>query len=339
MKFNFLPFNIEFNSPIKFGERQYQGKDGYILELEVQKTKGIGELSPFIDLHGNTPDEAKFELIEFLENIKHFSYDEIDFEEAAFNIFPHNLSQLYKLSSSSLFCLETCLFNILKETKPKVVSNYFGNLTPKARYNGLYIPTINDNLSDLILNWKKKKLRSIKIKIGRNTSFFENTILKQVTKQHEDINLRLDANLALTTSCLDEVLKGIDIKRIEYLEEPFQDIKTTNYNKSINIALDENLELRDNDLSVNISTWIVKPAIQGGVSKAIKLINEANRKNKQVVISSSFESSLGLNMLIFLAQLQNLYKKTDCGLDTYKYLKNDLEFFNITYDNGIVSSN
>ncbi|MDF5303298.1 o-succinylbenzoate synthase, partial [Vibrio parahaemolyticus] len=100
-------------------------------------------------------------------------------------------------------------------------------------------------------------------------------------------------------------------------------------NTGIAIAWDETLQdaVRREDFSLEdltgVKAIIIKPTLIGSVDFCIKLIEKAKALGMKAVISSSIESSLGLNQLARLAQWQ--LPDEVPGLDTIGLFKAQLE--------------
>ncbi|NTV28775.1 MAG: o-succinylbenzoate synthase [Candidatus Omnitrophica bacterium] len=121
--------------------------------------------------------------------------------------------------------------------------------------------------------------------------------------------LRLDANRSWR---FDEALlfaQNIGKNQIEYFEEPCaqNDKWETLYRLTdIPLAADESLALHNiEDLSGmhGLSCFVVKPTVWGGVTGCLSMLRLAKAAAKKVVISSAFESGIGLTMLANLAVL------------------------------------
>jgi len=137
------------------------------------------------------------------------------------------------------------------------------------------------------------------------------------------INLRLDANQKFDLEDYAFFSKNLPPKIIEYIEDPVKEIELIGPELKTPIALDEALSKYKNFDSPLITTWVIKPSIIGGLSKAIELIEEGAKRDIKVVISSAFESNLSLRYLALLAHYQNRNTTTACGLDTFRHFSND----------------
>lgn len=150
-----------------------------------------------------------------------------------------------------------------------------------------------------------------------------------------DLTLRLDANRAWTPA---KALKFAQYvapslrSRIAFLEEPCQSPSESiafSIDTGIAIAWDETLQeaVRDADFALEnllgVKTIVIKPTLIGSVYRVEALIEKAKALGLQAVISSSLESSLGLNQLSRLAH--KLLPNEVPGLDTMGLFRAQLE--------------
>ncbi len=143
----------------------------------------------------------------------------------------------------------------------------------------------------------------IKIKIGRRSVTDDRAVLDLLHNElANNVMLRLDGNRMLTSKEIAELLKGFPRERIEYLEEPLKDphaLPALASQLNVAIALDESLHdatLKALQTAEGITTWILKPARLGGFSALKKWDTRAAAEGRHVVVSSCFESPLGLSM-------------------------------------------
>ena len=92
------------------------------------------------------------------------------------------------------------------------------------------------------------------------------------------------------------------------------------------IAIDESLKSIDDALEIinnsKIEIIIMKPMVFGGFFHTLKVIKEAELKNKKVIISSLFESAVGKSGLVLLAATTN--HNFAHGLDTSEFFEKDI---------------
>jgi len=166
-------------------------------------------------------------------------------------------------------------------------------------------------------------------------------LLQQYPKLHLrlDANQRWDLNSALAfANPLPEALR----QRIDFIEEPCATpSECLQFARETGIAIAWDESLRDADKNqhgqgafeliasatdglgvANIAAIVIKPMLTGSISHCRELIEQAHRQGLTVVISSSLESSFGLQQLARLSQW--LTPKTTPGLDTAHVFKQQL---------------
>lgn len=134
--------------------------------------------------------------------------------------------------------------------------------------------------------------------------------------------IRLDANQQWSVEDIQRLQGQIDPERIEWLEEPLS--QSSSYDKwlsfsAIPFALDENLYQTEREprYDKGLKALILKPMLLG-YKRTVALHRWAKQNRCRVVISSSFETGVGLGLLRRMAAL---IAPDEChGLDTLKYL-------------------
>ena len=301
----------EFISPIKIGDQLLTRRSFYLIE---HNNKIISELSPLTGLHPESLEESKKQLEEIIycfdaeSIINNFKNGFFDPSKTFFNLI--NLKKSTNLYSSVIFSLEAAILNLVFPQEYKKIPYCFldFNLEKTDTSNGV-----------------------IKIKIGRN-SLEEDS--KKLDKYIQNTNLviRLDGNRKMNADSLSQLLKNKPSSRFQYLEDPFTCVKEAIhfYSKNKNappLALDENLNilldknLKPTPLQKYTKFAIIKPNLKGGISSALRIASSLEEIGILSVISSSFESEIGINTLnkihyIFPGKFSN-----NPGLDTIKYFK------------------
>ena len=141
--------------------------------------------------------------------------------------------------------------------------------------------------------------------------------------------MRLDANRGWERRQVDEFVQLIGDVTIEYIEEPLRnpdelpDLITSG---AIPVALDETLMQRGArafDQHPGMVAAVIKPSIQGGLVEAMELSRQAVGVGILPVISSLFESGIGIRALAELAASTGI-ADTSHGLDTLKWIAQDV---------------
>ena len=318
--FKIYRYALPLKSPIVIrGRRQTRLREGIILSLTLDcQWQGFGEIAPLQGLEGGETEE-------YVNNLKEYTEGLVPRE------FPDELEGVFgyidscPLISEVRFAVEAAMYNAIA-CKLKKPLSYLWAKSPSSTImiNGLLQEEepLEQAVSDLL----KKGFQSIKVKaIGAVKKDVERVgavlkLLNNRARIHLDVNQRWSYDDALYFASV------IDPKQIEYLEEPFQDIERASefFRKTgIALALDESL-LGEKAATIRegVKAWVVKPTLRGGIRKALAMAGEAKKSGIQMVVSSSFESGIGLCSLIHLTAAIN--GNCRAGIDTSKYFEKDL---------------
>ena len=140
------------------------------------------------------------------------------------------------------------------------------------------------------------------------------------------ISLRLDANRAWSFDEAMEFVRAVRDVRIEYIEEPLADTSLLPRfadESGMPVALDESLVgMEPEDLTAHdyARAVVLKPTLIGGISRTLRLAEEAQCLGMKSVVSSAYESGIGTLGLISLAAVTG---GAPAGLDTYRRLAED----------------
>ncbi len=183
----------------------------------------------------------------------------------------------------------------------------WGNLpapkTEKVLVNAI-VPTMDQlKLAEVVAAVGAK---TVKVKFNGEDTTADIQKLTDVLAIRNDAVFRIDFNQTLKLEKVKDYLAALSDYKIEYLEEPSSDSKIINeIQKKYPIAIDETIRLQLNatDLAwLNeyswADYWILKPIPLGGF-KRVELIAKASQK--PVVISGSFDSSVGLYLTTLCA--------------------------------------
>lgn len=169
----------------------------------------------------------------------------------------------------------------------------------------------------------------LKIKVGLGAVATEARLLRAWRRDLAPrVRLRLDANRAWS---LDDALRFaalLEACGVDYCEEPVRDVgdlPAFRAQSALPLALDESLGLLsvDDAMALRAAAWVIKPTLRGGIGAAVNLADAARRAGARPVISSTFESGVGLRTL---AQLAAVVQEVEdaAGLDTGSWIERDL---------------
>ncbi len=221
-----------------------------------------------------------------------------------------HLEQLHLLPALS-FGLESALLNLL-----------------------LFLPACTQPISALLMGTVPEILAqadvklqegytSAKLKVNQ-LSFEEAWELIDYLK--EKFYLRLDVNRAWEVAEALQFFERYPLDAFDYVEEPFKDptaLHLFNHPLAVDESFPELFSLEQLAHLPKLKALIYKPTIQGGLATCLKLAQWAENRGIQLVLSSSFETDIGLACIGQLAQRLALiypHSTQPIGLGTYDYL-------------------
>jgi O-succinylbenzoate synthase len=166
--------------------------------------------------------------------------------------------------------------------------------------------------------------RSLKIKVGSAPVREDIDMVRQVSAVIPGhVTLRLDANRAWSLADALAFAQEIRDCAIEYIEEPVREAGTLEkYIRSsdLPVALDESLDAMDPGAPPQgLRAIVIKPTLRGGISSALRWARAARQAGVTPVISSAFESEVGLRALAELASVIH-DPGVAAGLDTGRWM-------------------
>jgi O-succinylbenzoate synthase len=181
--------------------------------------------------------------------------------------------------------------------------------------------------------------RTLKFKVGGRNVEDDIAMVRRVASMlPPESRIRLDANRSW---CIEEATRfgaATEGLPIAYVEEPLKDISLyaqLEQRTSMPLALDESLarapEVLQRDWT-NLAALVLKPTLLGGHAALARLFDWARDHGVYTVISSMYESGVGIRALLALAA-----EKTPgvaVGLDTYGMLAEDVVIPRLVDRNG-----
>jgi len=329
-------YSLPLTEPLYLLGHEMHERTGLILRLHdendgtsVGDNYGDGEIAPLPGMHPETLSEAETQIRDYLSG----------------NSLPVTCSAA--LFGSVNFGLDMALrtmfqnpnvskFHSFKETagndpKPSKI-DFKGQIFP---VNGLAVG------SGTVLEMECEELRNggfkaVKLKVGRLTILQDIERVRLARKiLGNEIALRLDANRAWEWEDALKFAEAVQDFNIEYCEEPLLDsnkLEKLHLQTGMPLALDETLwsaptpksDTPAKHVSLSgIRALILKPSILGGWNNTKMWIEHAQKNGIHCVLSSCFESGLGLNWIAFMAN-ELLSEQFPAGLDTSKWFEQDL---------------
>lgn len=322
--FKYFPFSLKLISPFQTSSQTLTERNGFIISITDELgNRSYGECSPLPGISIETIDDAERILKGFQYQIVGFSIKE------NINAIAELLSEFH-LVPSLRFALEQATIGLLMKRNKNFIDEFFTAPKSQIIVNAVISLGEEKNILELINNKLNKGYTTFKIKIGRNDFDQDFKLIKNIRDEFGyTIKIRLDANMKWSYENAISNLDRLSNFSIEYIEEPCNNLNDNlrhSQTSSLPIALDESLSSTEVVYKVindsNINFIILKPMIYGGIISSLQIIQEAMKKNKNIIISSSFESAVGKSALAFLAS--SIDHSFAHGLDTSDYFINDV---------------
>ena len=329
-------YSLPLTEPLYLLGHEMHGRTGLILRLHdendgtsVGDNYGEGEIAPLPGMHPETLSEAENQIRDYLSG----NSLPVTCSAALFGSVNFGLDMALRTMFQSP---NVSKFHSFKETagndpKPSKI-DFTGQIFP---VNGLAVG------SGTVLEMECEELRNggfkaVKLKVGRLNILQDIERVRLARKiLGDEIALRLDANRAWEWDDAVKFAKAVQDFNIEYCEEPLLDsnkLEQLHLQTGMPLALDETLWYTPTPKSdapakhvslSGIRALILKPSILGGWNNTKMWIEHAQKNGIHCVLSSCFESGLGLNWIAFMAN-ELLSEQFPAGLDTSKWFEQDL---------------
>ena len=329
-------YSLPLTEPLYLLGHEMHERTGLILRLHdendgtsVGDNYGEGEIAPLPGMHPETLSEAENQIGDYLSG----NSLPVTCSAALFGSVNFGLDMALRTMFQSP---NVSKFHSFKETagndpKPSKI-DFTGQIFP---VNGLAVG------SGTVLEMECEELRNggfkaVKLKVGRLTILQDIQRVRLARKiLGDEIALRLDANRAWEWEDALKFAEAVQDFNIEYCEEPLLDsnkLEQLHLQTGMPLALDETLWYAPTPKSdtpakhvslSGIRALILKPSILGGWNNTKMWIEHAQKNGIHCVLSSCFESGLGLNWIAFMAN-ELLSEKFPAGLDTSKWFEQDL---------------
>jgi len=329
-------YSLPLTEPLCLLGHEMHGRTGLILRLHdendgtsVGDNYSEGEIAPLPGIHPETLSEAENQIRDYLSG----NSLPVTCSAALFGSVNFGLDMAIRAMFQSP---KVSKFHSFKETvgndpKPSKI-DFTGQIFP---VNGLAVgsETVLEMECEELLNGGFK---AVKLKVGQLT------ILQDIDRVRlarqilgNEIALRIDANRAWEWEDALKFAEAVQDFNIEYCEEPLLDsnkLEKLHLQTGMPLALVETLwsapppksDTPAKHVSLSgIRDLILKPSILGGWNNTKMWIEHAQKNGIHCVLSSCFESGLGLNWIAFMAN-ELLSEKFPAGLDTSKWFEQDL---------------
>jgi O-succinylbenzoate synthase len=318
-------YKLPLVGPLHLGGNVLTSRAGLIIKIGRDDRKaGYGDIAPLPGFNPESIEQARDAAIRWadyaLELMK--STEDLDDEEVL-----HSLTA----TPSVLFGAECAALGLAYAAGATFTDGLFSKTRRYVSING-YINSPTGRAVEKAQFLHDNGYVAAKIKVGRQSVKQDAEMVREVLNIVGDgMELRVDANRAWSYEDAIAFARAVDGVRIAYIEEPLADasrLEEFTKESGMPVALDESIAegLYEDDF-LQDKTWaravVLKPTLLGGTRTAEDWAAEAVECGIKPVVSSCFESGVGLIALAHLAATIT-EEDTPAGLDTYDWLAEDL---------------
>lgn len=296
-------YSRRFIRPLETGHGVWKAREGILIKLESEKGTGFGEVAPIPFFKTETMDEAQA----FINSLG----DVINAEDL----------QIPETLPCTAFALSSAMAQINKVVKTKTDKVFpVAGLLPSGR------PAI-----DAFATKMSSGFKTFKWKIGVHSFEEETQIFDDLINDCEsEVQFRLDANASMSEDTLEKWMQYTERHRsyIEFFEQPMSigeelQMGALSAKYKIPIALDESLNGPGGQQWLDPDKWagffVIKPSALGSIDL---LMDYFSKLGSRCIVSSAFETSIGLASCLELASLLES-NSLALGFDTQAVFSDD----------------
>jgi len=332
----YSPYHLKLKTPLLNSKNIISSRNGYIIQIfDAEGNTGIGEAAPLPEFGSENMDECLKAIYRF---ISEYTEELHSIEDIT------SVLSGYTGTPAARHGIEQALLNLFSAATgvslPELLNTHFNSLIKINSLIGFLEPDVCAFLASKMAG---EGYDTIKMKAGRQHFQHDIEAVKAVREAvGSKINIRLDINGKWEYR---EALKNIEVLSKfcpEYIEQPVtskDDLIKLASVSIVKIAADESVRDVSETLEIidrnQIDVLVLKPMMLGGIIDTTRVIRAAEKNNIMTVISSSFETSVGLRSCLLLAGM--VKEKYAHGLSTLDYFITDLYKSPFIIEKGTIS--
>ncbi len=231
------------------------------------------------------------------------------------------------------FGLETALLDLKGKSSGKPLASLLGGTPSSLSVNAVLASDSPALVAAEATDAVAHGFGTIKLKVAQGSAAEDEALVSAVREAvGPDFKIRLDANQGWSVREAIGNLQRLEPYGLEYVEDPVPGheaprLPELRSSVSVPIAADETLDLESpllRQLAIdNADVLVIKAARLGGLYEALETIRTGKEKGKKSVVTSSFESGVGIAASVHLASTLESHAFAH-GLATGPLLESDL---------------
>ena len=307
-------FRVALRNPVSSGNSRFDYREGLVVRIRSRDGgEGWGEAAPLPGFHGFCPID------DLLGAARSFTVD--DPSGASLGKIPSMRFAISAAREWLEFERSAVVFSIRRVPTTLLVGR--GERPPTGQHLSKY--------------------QCVKVKVGGDVETDARAVLDLKGILPPTSVLRADANRNWSLNQAIEFGHLVGADTLEFLEEPCQDFRAFDQVRKetgLRLAADESVQEACDESVVSevldmVDFVVVKPTMIGGLGECRKLAREARSRGKDVVVSSAYETGIGMRGILLL--MNRLPESTvAAGLGTYTALEKDLLSERLPTDGPVV---
>ena len=312
-------YQLPLIHPIIWKNQFYSHREGLLVCFRSGHDEGWGDIAPLPGFSQESFSEAQSEAVALAKLLPDTPIESLDFGASnlcpsvrfGFDLAQFNLNAVIRNQSETKLPPVTCcrLLNRQNHKNPESMATLHG-------------------------------YQAVKIKVGRQALDEDLEFVHSVCRENPDIDVRIDANRAWTLQIAQAFLDATRHLTLDYIEEPLKDptdLAVFARSSHIPLALDETLrEPEAERYRQYADVYVLKPTLSGGMTGTIERIKQAQADQIRCIISSSYESGIGM---LGLLELAGPIPGETHGLDTYNLFERDVLLDPLPLNRPMLQSN
>lgn len=294
----FSPFSLDWESP-PHGVASGASRRGLFVWLRDQDGfVGWGEAAPLPGFSSESVDEVEAAIRVFTASANPYLRDEV----APLELVREWLPDHEIVGGSARFAIETALLDLIGKRRGMPLHQLLGGPRDPApiAISGLLVGNEPEPLLGSADRQFAAGVRCLKLKVGAEglTPAQRLTAIRLRQRYGERLALRFDPNGRFNAATVEARCAELAAFDPEYVEQPLPPGDVTRLRGlPVLVALDEELQTDegvDRALdSAAVSTFVLKPATQGGLLRCLDIAQVARANHKTLVVTHSFDAVVG----------------------------------------------
>lgn len=273
-------YAIPFSSPIDFNGEVITTRKGLLLALQHQQTTAYGEIAPLPGFSQETLQQALAAI-----------------EAAMLTLANNPLAEISTGIPSVDFGIGCAQWQLTRQCAPRV----------RLKGHPLLAGDSKQIKSRVQADFPNGH-HTLKLKVGRQEIEQDLKLIFELLAINPKLRFRLDANRRWSQEQAATILAALPLANIDYIEEPTPDLEAnlklvTQFHYPL--ALDETLQQPNYRYQPieGVHTLVIKPSLIGSPLTIQNLVDQAQADGVKVVLSSAFETNIGLQAISELAEI------------------------------------